>query len=115
MAGHHLYICGGRVEDDFASKTAERFDTVENEWEKIASMQQAGGCAFGAATERKIFVVGGRDNWELYLKTCDMFNISTNEWQLIGSLKLSSSRRWQYGVSEGNTLCAGWQKSGLAK
>jgi len=58
-AGNHLYVCGGRVEDDFASKTVERFDTVENKWEEIASMQQARGCAFGVgrvATEGKIFV-----------------------------------------------------------
>ena len=58
-AGNHLYVCGGRLEDDFASK-AERFDTVENKWEEIASMQQARGCAFGLATEGRIFVGGGR-------------------------------------------------------
>ena len=87
-AGHHLYVCGGKVEDDFGSKTAERFDTVENKWEDIASMQQARGCAFGVATEGKIFVAGGRQDWELNLETCEMFNISTNEWHLIGSLKV---------------------------
>jgi len=86
-AGHHLYVCGGRLGDDFASK-AERFDTVENKWEEIASMQQARVWAFGAATEGKIFVGGGRENWDSCLETCEMFNISTNEWQLIGSLKV---------------------------
>ena len=43
-AGNHLYVCGGMVENDFASK-AERFDTVGNKWEEIASMQQARWCA----------------------------------------------------------------------
>jgi len=86
-AGNHLYVCGGRLGDDFASK-AERFDTVENKWEGIASMQQARAYSFGVATEGKIFVAGGRENWELCLETCEMFNISTNEWQLIGSLKV---------------------------
>jgi len=86
-AGNHLYVCGGKLEDDFASK-AERFDTVENKWEEIASMQQARGCAFGVATEGKIFVAGGRENLELSLETCEMFNISTNEWHLIRSFKV---------------------------
>ena len=73
------------LENDFVTK-AERFDTVENKWEKIANMRQKRGYAFGVATEGKIFVAGGRENWESCLKTCEMFNISTNEWQLIGSL-----------------------------
>ena len=86
-AGHHLYVCGGRLEGDFAA-IAERFDTVENKWEDIASMQQARGHAFGVATEGRIFVAGGRRGyWGSCLKTCEMFQISTNEWQLIGCLK----------------------------
>ena len=85
-AGNQLYVCGGRLQDDFASK-AERFDTVEKKWEEIASMQQARAYSSGVATEGKIFVAGGMENWDLCLETCEMFNISTNEWQLIGSLK----------------------------
>jgi len=79
-AGNHLYVCGGRLEDDFVTK-AERFDTVRNKWEEIANMQQARGCAFGVATGEMIFVAGGRENAESCLKTCEMFNISLNEWQ----------------------------------
>ena len=87
-AGNHLYVCGGRVEDDFASTAVERFDTVENKWEEIANMRQKRGWAFGVASEGKIFVAGGREKFELCLETCEMFSISTNEWQLIGSLKV---------------------------
>jgi len=86
-AGHHLYVCGGRIEDDFVTK-AERFNTVGNKWEEIASMQQARAYSLGAATEGKIFVAGGRENWKSCLETCEMFSISTNEWQFIGSLKV---------------------------
>ena len=50
-------------------------------------MQQERACAFGVASEGKIFVAGGRD-FQTYLKTCEMFNISTNEWQFIGSLNV---------------------------
>jgi len=87
VAGNHLYVCGGRL-DDLVVK-AERFNTVENKWEEIANMRQEREYAFGVATEGKIFVAGGRKDWGPYLKTCEMFNISTNEWQLIGSLNVS--------------------------
>ena len=79
-AGNHLYVCGGRLEDDFEFLTkAERFDTVENKWQEIANMQQARAYACGVTTEGKIFVAGGRKDWESVLKTCEMYNISTNE------------------------------------
>ena len=86
-AGNHLYVCGGRLEDDFVTK-AERFDTVGKKWEEIASMQEARGYSLGVATEGKIFVAGGREDWTSCLETCEIFNISTNEWQFIGSLKV---------------------------
>ena len=86
-AGNHLYVCGGLLKNDFLAK-AERFDTVESKWEKIANMQQARGYACGVATEGKIFVAGGREDWESCLKTCEMYNISTNEWQFIASLNV---------------------------
>ena len=86
VAGKHLYVCGGWLESDFVTK-AERFDTVENKWEEIASMQQKRWNAFGVASEGKIFLAGGRD-LQAYCKTCEMFNVSTNEWQFIGSLNV---------------------------
>ena len=86
-AGNHLYVCGGYLGGDAVTK-AERFDTVGNKWEEIASMQQKRGDAFGVASEGKIFVAGGND-WGRYLQTCEMFHVSTNEWQLIGSLNVS--------------------------
>jgi len=89
-AGNHLYVCGGRLENDFVRKS-ERFDTAENKWEEIANMQQARARAFGVATEGKIFLAGGRQHaggLGKWLQTCEMYNISTNEWQFIGSLKV---------------------------
>ena len=86
-AGYHLYVCGGITRGDFTTK-AERFDTVGNKWEEIASMQQARAYSLGVATEGKIFVAGGMEDWTSCLETCEMFNISTNEWQFIGSLNV---------------------------
>ena len=57
-SGNHLYVCGGNVGVEIVSK-AERFDTVGNKWEEIANMQQQRWCAFGAASEGKIFLAGG--------------------------------------------------------
>ena len=84
-AGSYLYACGGYLGREYYSKVVERFDTVENKWEEIANMQQARRCAFGVATEEKIFLSGGTVDWQSW-KTCEMFNISSNQWQLIGSL-----------------------------
>ena len=83
-AGNHLYVCGGMLGIWYFGKV-ERFDTVENKWEKIAKMQVARRGAFGVATEGTIFVAGG-NNSRGCLKTCEMFSIWTNEWQLIGRL-----------------------------
>ena len=90
-AGNHLYVCGGRINDDYVT-IAERFDTVESKWEEIANTQQERVGSFGVATEGKIFWAGGRQHGrglEECLQTCEMYNISTNEWQFIGSLNFS--------------------------
>ena len=91
VAGNHLYVCGGRINDEYVTK-AERFKTVENKWEEIANMQQKTGYAFSVATEGKIFLAGERKSdgmFEKYLQTCEMYTVFTNEWQFIGSLDVS--------------------------
>ena len=93
-AGNHLYVCGGSLGAEYFSK-AERFDTVENQWEEIADLHEKKARAFGVATEGKIFLAGGFQvngmflGNAMFLRTCEMYNISTNEWQLIGSLNVS--------------------------
>ena len=88
-AGNCLYVLGGKQQRsrECVAK-AERFDTVQNEWEEIADMQEKRECAFGVATQGKIFVAGGRGRGGGVLKTCEVYSISTNEWQFIGSLNV---------------------------
>ncbi|KAL9950819.1 hypothetical protein ACROYT_G043383 [Oculina patagonica] len=102
-AGNHLYVFGGKQPQtrEYVAK-AERFDTVENKWEEITDMQQARGCAFGVATQGKIFVAGGKDRERYMSKTCEMYSISRNEWQLIASLNVN--REWGSMVSLKGTL-----------
>ena len=87
-AGSHLYLFGGKIPyREVYVATAERFDTVKNKWEEIADMHEGRSCAFGVATENKIFVTGGlRDRTRL--KTCEIYMISTNEWQLVANLNV---------------------------
>ena len=87
-AGSHLYLFGGKIpyREVYVVK-AERFDTVKNKWEEIADMQEGRSCAFGVATENKIFVTGGLRNGTR-LKTCEKYKISTNEWQLVANLNV---------------------------
>lgn len=73
-----------------ASKYAGRFDTVENKWEEIASMQDPRFSACGVNAHGKIFIAGGfnfRRNDHVLIQTCEVYDASTNEWQFIASLK----------------------------
>ena len=49
-------------------------------------MRQERGCAFGVATQGKIFVAGGEGREKKQSNSCEVYTISTNEWQFIGSL-----------------------------
>ena len=104
-AGDCMYVLGGELLQqevrEYVTK-AERFDTVHNKWEEIADMQQERGCAFGVATQGKIFVAGGLSNLEDELGSCEVYNISTNEWQFIGSLNVP--RLWGSMVCVNGTL-----------
>ena len=84
-AGSHLYAFGGNNLRFSNNGTAERFDTVENEWERIADMLEERSDAFGVASQEKIFVAGGNSSRER-LETCQMYNTLTNEWQLVANL-----------------------------
>ena len=86
-AGSHLYAFGGENLCFSNNGTAERFDTVENEWERIADMLEERSNAFGVASQEKIFVAGG-NGFRKRLETCEMYNTLTNEWQLVANLNV---------------------------
>ena len=87
-AGRHLYSFGGRIpRSSNYVVIAERFDTMENKWERIADMLEGRSDAFGVASQEKIFVAGGKNSTGR-LKACEMYNTLTNEWQLIANLKV---------------------------
>ena len=86
-AGSHLYAFGGNNLRFSNNGTAERFDTVENEWERIADMLEERSDAFGVASQEKILVAGGNGSRER-LETCEMYNTLTNEWQLVANLNV---------------------------
>ena len=104
-AGDCMYVLGGEYSErkgDVHDAKAERFDTVHNKWEEIADMQQERSCAFGVATQGKIFVAGGEGRGDEELKSCEVYTISTNEWQFIGSLNVP--RVWGSMVCVNGTL-----------
>ena len=80
-----MYAFGGKNSRFSNNGTAERFDTVENEWERIADMLEERSDAFGVASQEKIFVAGG-NGFRGRLETCEMYNTLTNEWQLVANL-----------------------------
>ena len=109
-AGDCMYVLGGKPSQqtghwnrcmEYVAK-AERFDTVQRKWEEIANMREERGCAFGVATQGKIFVAGGEGRGNKQLKSCEVYNISTNEWQFIGILNVP--RSWGSMVCVNGTL-----------
>ncbi|XP_068676108.1 kelch-like protein 2 [Montipora foliosa] len=91
VAGKCIYVLGGvpiqQGRDRIAVAHVERFDTVQNSWDKIVDMQQERCMAFGLGNEGKVFVAGGEGKERRWsLKTCEVYTISTNEWQFIGDL-----------------------------
>ena len=108
---NYLYVIGGAwyaVKDDnehqlTPTARAFRFNTINQKWETIASMQCARYSACGVAARGKIFVAGGvicdvvRRREDVFhpddvTGTCEMYNVSTNEWQFMASLQ---KPRWQ--------------------
>ena len=65
---------------------AARFDTVENEWEAIAPIQEARFYAFGVVTNNKIFIGAGVGKNSKHLTTCEVYNMLVDERQSIASL-----------------------------
>ena len=105
VAGNCLYLLGGRGPMELSEgyvATAEEFNTVENQWKRIADMQQERGDAFGMAFQGKIFVAGGQDNSPKKVDSCEVYSIATNEWQLIGSLNVP--RVWGSMLSVNGTI-----------
>ena len=94
-AGNCLYVLGGDATRNFLNPeyvtVSERFDIIENQWEKIADMQQGRVCAFGVAFQGKIFVAGGKDRSRKELNSCEVYNITSDEWQFVGSLNVPRS------------------------
>ena len=86
----YIYILGGSLWGTRGARSeCARFDTEKNEWQKIATLNEARRNAFGACKNEKIFIAGGV-NSEL-LRTCEVYNILTDEWQFIASLTLRRS------------------------
>jgi len=89
-----IYAIGGVVElvaiegeVDFAYRECSKFDTQEDKWQDIASLQIARWQAFGVGVNEKIIIAGGLGDFHgQYLKTCEVYEIETDEWNSIASL-----------------------------
>ena len=88
----YIYVIGGSLWDNNGSiSECARFDTEENEWLRIAPLNEARRQACGVCKNEKIFIAGGATTTgagTVRLKTCEVYNILTDEWQFIASLTL---------------------------
>ena len=79
-----LYVISGRE-----SNITVRFDSGQNNWKKLAAVNEERFNAFGAAMNDKIYIEGGlsSSNYE-GLSSCEVYNPATNEWQLMPGLNV---------------------------
>ena len=94
---NYIYVIGGAVRNSLDTSLSEcvRFDTMKNEWQKIAPLNEARCDAFGVCKNEKIFIAGGSTSDGLekaYLETCEVYNILRDEWQFMANLTLR--RTW---------------------
>lgn len=91
-----IYVLGGGPSTySPGSAHVDRFDTLQNKWEKLADMKEKKHLPFGVASQGKIFVA---DSYCF----CEVYSIDTNEWQLIANLNDASY--WRTMVCVNGTL-----------
>ena len=79
-----LYVISGSE-----SNITVRFDSGQNNWKKLAAVNEERFNAFGAAMNDKIYIAGGQSSSNYKgLTSCEVYNPPTNEWQLMPSLKV---------------------------
>ena len=81
-----LYVISGRE-----SNITVRFDSGQNNWKKLAAVNEERYNAFGAAKNDKIYIAGGQSSSSYTcrrLSSCEVYNPATNEWQLMPSLNV---------------------------
>ncbi|XP_015769449.1 PREDICTED: kelch-like protein 2 [Acropora digitifera] len=92
-----IYVLGGGSSNySSGSVHVDRFDTLQNKWEKLADMKEKKRHPFGVASHGKIFVA------ENFSRSCEVYSIDTNEWQLIANLNDASY--WRTMVCVNGTL-----------
>ena len=66
--------------------SADRYDLINDTWEKLATLQLPRWYARATATHHKIFVVGGVKG-DLLAESCEMYNEDSKEWHFVARLR----------------------------
>lgn len=89
-----IYFIGGGVREQHRYKNLSdvyRYDVNENQWDKVADVQEGRMFACGAATKDRLFIAGGLDREGMTSNTCEVYNETTDEWHFIANLNASPS------------------------
>ena len=82
--GGHIYSIGGRTNDGVRTKICEKYNILENKWEKIALMNSARSRAAVTPFDDKfIYAFYGTGSDMLNVQTCEKYDISMNFWKKI--------------------------------
>jgi len=85
-----VYLIGGITFEGSMEKhlaSVERFDLMENKWEKMNDMLTPRYNANGFFSRKLLYVFGGSDG-HVYLDSVEVFNPIENKWELLNELKM---------------------------
>ena len=89
-----IYFIGGGVQEQHRYKNlpdVHRYDVNQNQWDKVADVQEGRMFACGTATKETLFIAGGLDREGMTSNTCEVYNETTNEWHFIANLNANPS------------------------
>ncbi|XP_020624389.1 kelch-like protein 12 [Orbicella faveolata] len=89
-----IYFIGGGVREQHRYKNlpdVHRYDVNQNQWDKVADVQEGRMFACGAATKDRLFIAGGLDREGMTSNTCEVYNETTDEWHFIANLNANPS------------------------
>lgn len=95
--GRHVYVIGGRASWK-ALDTVQKYEWPDNQWQQIASLNQARFGAGSAIIDGQLLAIGGCSQ-KGYLSSVETYDPLLDQWTIVAPLK---SRRSYLGVAELN-------------
>ena len=105
----YIYVTGGCSGKGEEISTVECYDTLQNSWKIISSMQQTRSFHCTVSCDNKIFVLGGSDNSWYIVATCDP---EKQKWLFISSMNVPRSSSTAVAINDNIYIFGGHSTTG---